>query len=405
MIRKHFINLFFYSLVLTLIGSIQNSFAQGTVIKVVAVVNGEAILSRDIDKRINEFTTALQQANNAIPNYDNLYQDALDSLVVEKLQQQRVKQLNIEVTNEEITNAINNILQSNNSTLIEFLEFRGISVAEFRQEIREEIGVQKAVYIDNRRDLQIGDEDINQILRLNFAQNNIKEYLVAHAIVPKNQETRVIELENASPSEFNNLAEQYSVSENDVILGWRTENNLPSRYMEEINNLNPGEISPAIDLPNGMHIIYLLAARPIVPGQSRIGQVKLKILTVDLEIDDDDLIDLVQVIKSGEFTFEEAALDYEGEIETIETYPENLLLVIKNNLDLRIGEIKGPFTLPESKAIVQVLEIEQVILGDEQLRERAFQIAANNNIEDLRRKWVENLRAFGTVEIVRATPN
>ncbi len=94
-------------------------------------------------------------------------QQTLDGMITEKIIAEEAQKSNISVTQEEINQRGEDILQSFGSTLSvdEFLQLQGLSRSEFDNQLKLQLTVQKIL----TKDLQISDQDIEMYIASNSA--------------------------------------------------------------------------------------------------------------------------------------------------------------------------------------------------------------------------------------------
>lgn len=94
-------------------------------------------------------------------------QQTLDGMITEKIIAEEAQKSNISVTQEEINQRGEDILQSFGSTLSvdEFLQLQGLSRSEFDNQLKLQLTVQKIL----TKDLQITDQDIEMYIASNSA--------------------------------------------------------------------------------------------------------------------------------------------------------------------------------------------------------------------------------------------
>jgi peptidyl-prolyl cis-trans isomerase C len=149
---------------------------------VVATVNGLNILESDVEAWINSEikkigTKATQLPPEFLEQYKNqLREKALETLVVEKLLDEEVKQAKIVITEEELNDRLSKIItmQQPQLTLQEYqkmMEEHGRSFEEFKKEFRKQLSYLKLVEPQWTGKINVTDEDAN-----NYYTENRKEF-------------------------------------------------------------------------------------------------------------------------------------------------------------------------------------------------------------------------------------
>ena len=375
------------------------------VARVAAVVNGEAILTTQVDKEIAATVVALRNTGQQVPAPGVLYDEVLEHLIDESLQQQRARQLAITISDEDVETAIARLLtQFPGQTLEQYLANQSIDKETLWEEIRNDLAINTAIFQDNRADLRVNSSQVDQMLRAKLAAPELTEHLVEHALLSPDQEDVAAQMSAVAGDDFAELAQEMSISAEGVTLGWRTEQELPTQFTEAIRELRPGEVSKVMVLPNGLHVIHLVASRPLIPSHSSIGTIKLQLLTLPADTSTASIEAMILAIITGEQSMEESAAALGGTVEIVEMQETELSQEIKRNLRLRVGELGGPFQYGAGKAIVHVLSLETKIDDEQELRSQASALVADDSYLEARQKWLEYLHSIGTVEIVRADP-
>lgn len=114
--------------------------------RIVAIVNGEPILASDLAAAREEYRKETVLAGRPAPVLND--RDVLQTLIEDRLTEQEAKKLNIEVSDQEVEQAIADVLHTNRITeeqLRERLAEQGISYTEYHDKIRMQIRRYKLV--------------------------------------------------------------------------------------------------------------------------------------------------------------------------------------------------------------------------------------------------------------------
>ena len=109
---------------------------------IVAVVNKDVITRRELDLRVQQIKTDLTRQRAQLPPDETLQSQLLQRLIIERLQVQEAKRLNIEVTDQVLKSALDAIAQRNNMTAAQLrsqIEGAGVVWADYNGMIRREI--------------------------------------------------------------------------------------------------------------------------------------------------------------------------------------------------------------------------------------------------------------------------
>src|ERR1700742_2335786 len=88
-----------------------------TVDTIAAVVNNGVITQRELDERIGLITRRLNQQHAPIPPADQLRQQVLNQMVLERIQLQKAREDNITVDDATVQRTLERLAQANNMTL------------------------------------------------------------------------------------------------------------------------------------------------------------------------------------------------------------------------------------------------------------------------------------------------
>ena len=110
--------------------------------RVVAVVNSEVVTLSELNERVAMAERQLRRQNTPLPDRENLQRQALERLILERVQIQSAQDLGLRVDESQLDRAVARIAEQNNLTLSAFrvtLEKDGVRFDRFREEIRNEI--------------------------------------------------------------------------------------------------------------------------------------------------------------------------------------------------------------------------------------------------------------------------
>lgn len=263
-----------------------------TVQGIAAVVNDDIVSTQELTERVR-----LARASTGLPDDPNtqrlLTQQALRTLIDEKLQAQEAQRLNITVTDAEVDTAISNIAQRNNLTteqLGSFLAERGTDMASLRAQLRSQIAWLKVIGREVRPKVVVTESQIDLANSVAQPTAGERELLLSEIVLPvytPDQEANVIadarQLVAAlrGGSEFAPLARQMSVAasaESGGDLGWIPSSSLAEDLRNALSRMSPGQISDPIRTPLGVQVLWLREVRqaagqaqaaPAPSGQSR----------------------------------------------------------------------------------------------------------------------------------------
>ena len=135
--------------------------------RVVAQVNNEVITLYELNKKIEEMTG--QKSEDIKARDEDMYfktrRDILELMINEKIAQEKVEELGIQVTQSQVDTAIENIKKTNLWTqedLLEQLKAQGISYEKYRETIKYQLERVKLINYEVKSKILIREEQLIQ---------------------------------------------------------------------------------------------------------------------------------------------------------------------------------------------------------------------------------------------------
>ncbi|PCH61009.1 MAG: molecular chaperone SurA [Gammaproteobacteria bacterium] len=247
---------------------------------IVAVVNDDIITITELGAEVQRISQELRRRNTQAPAPDILQKQVLERLVNRRIQLQTAKRANIVVDDKMLNLALTNIASESNLTLSQFRQVLvrdGVSFEQFRENIRDEITLNRFYQrqIDSR--VSITEADITAFLETQQAQGNISvEYQLGHILIAIPEDAAAEEVK-ASRKKAEDIVSRLqggadfaetAVAESDGStaldggnLGWRGANELPTLFTPIVPGMNKGDTSKVIKSTSGFHIVKLLDTR------------------------------------------------------------------------------------------------------------------------------------------------
>ncbi|MBI5493667.1 MAG: SurA N-terminal domain-containing protein [Deltaproteobacteria bacterium] len=252
--------------------------------RVVAVVNEDVILQSEVEERLlpalNTLPASLKGAERQA-RVEHLRHDALEDLVADKLLQQQIDELHLEVTTEELERAIKEVKAQN-----------GLDDTQFRQALAQQ-GMTMAVYRDNLR---------KQLLKAKIINIKVRNRVTAterdlQAGVARRMKTRKVDYkvharhaaflvpEGAPPDQVEAARQRALAFHGKVVAGAsfdalvKTESDEPSRGGGDLGFFKRGEMNRAFEdaafstppggtaapvrSPLGWHVIHVVERKSL----------------------------------------------------------------------------------------------------------------------------------------------
>lgn len=246
---------------------------------IAAIVNDEVVTLYEINReaqpviREAEKQTILDEAARS-----QIRRTALDRLVEKKLVEQKIRELNIKVSEEEIRQAIEDVKKQNNmpsqEALVAALANQGLSFDQYRAQLQEQIEKLKLVSIEVRAKIHVSETEMHEYYeanRLKFTED--ESYRARHIFFKTGEKSPADEIkrtmttalmvlaEAKSGKDFAELARNYSedpaARKDGGDLGVFKKGDMQAELESAILSMKPGEVSELVYTPVGFHIIKL----------------------------------------------------------------------------------------------------------------------------------------------------
>jgi peptidyl-prolyl cis-trans isomerase SurA len=399
--------------------------------RIVAVVNKDVITYSELNKAIDVAERELRRQGGQPPARDILERQMLERLILDKAQLQMARDSGIRVDDVQLDRAVQRVAEQNKMTLSEFrgaLERDGVSFEAFRQDLREQITLQRLREREVEDRVQVSDSEVEQLLSSGGAQQNQRvEYDVSHILIRVPEQANSDRIEPArlkaqkardeavASSDFAKVAAEYSDAPDALrggALGWRTQDRLPELFASEVLKMKPGDISPVLRSPAGFHVLKLNQRRGASVDAAPVTQTRLRhILIRPSEVVSEAearrrLLDLRERIVSGKEDFAQIARVHSedgtaargGELDWL--YPGDTVPEFERAYEaLPIGEVSQPVRTPFGFHLIQVLERRAAGNNAERARLQAKLALRERKSEEAYEEFLRQLRDQTYVEV------
>ncbi len=402
---------------------------------IAAVVNTDVITANELDERIRLVEQRMKRQNMQVPPRELLQKQMLERMIVNRAQMQLARESGIRIDDILLDRAVARIAEQNNLSVQAFrdqLEREGVSFARFREEVREEITLQRLREREVDNKLQITESEIDGFIaasagKMDGAQQelNIAQILVR---VPENASAQQIaerkkRAEQAieqlkSGADFAKVAASFSDG-GDALkggeLGWRSTSRLPQLFLDATEKLGEGEIAPLVRSPNGFHVLKLVGRRSAslvkagpanVVQQTRARHILVKVNQIVSPAEARrKLVELRERLANGAAKFEDLARLYSndgsagkgGDLGWI--YPGDTVPEFERAMNsLKPGEVSQPIESPFGFHLIEVLERKTEEVSRERQRLLARQTLREQKLEEAYEDWLRQLRDRAYVE-------
>tara|TARA_B100001079_G_C16328127_1_gene477835 strand:- start:195 stop:1046 length:852 start_codon:yes stop_codon:yes gene_type:complete len=229
-----------------------------------------------------------QLENQSIEDLQSL---GIESLTIKKIKEQEIKKNKLDNTEDEefIEYEISRVLKSLNMdkpALERVFAENQLEISDLKNHISIEIKWNRLVYGMYQNKIKIDEESVNKkVEEYSMKENSYDEYFLSEIIVPVSDSQNPNDVYQKVKSrlfseKFENVAREISISQTRDAggeVGWVNEKTIAEIVIKKIKDLNVGEITSPILIPEGIMIIKLNNKREI-KNEINKDQLKRKII-------------------------------------------------------------------------------------------------------------------------------
>ena len=402
---------------------------------IAAVVNNEVITRNDLAQRMRMVERRMRTQKIAVPPTDQLEKQLLERMISDRAQMQLAAEQGIRVDDLLLDRAVARLAEQNKLTVTQFrneIERDGTPFAMFREEIREEITLQRLREREVDNKIQITESEVDAYLSSDTGAQAQQEIDLGQILVriPENASAEQIAARRAraedvlrqlkTGADFAKTAASFSDA-NDALeggdLGWRNADRLPQLFVEATNDLKQGEVSKIVKSANGFHILKVVGRRSAAAAkasgastsvqQTHVRHILVKVnQIVTANEAKRKLTELKERLDNKGATFEELAKLFSNDLSASKggdlgwIYPGDTVPEFERAMDaLKPGEVSGPVESPFGYHLIQVLERKADDVSKERQRLIARQAIRERKLDEATQDWARQLRDRAYVEI------
>jgi peptidyl-prolyl cis-trans isomerase SurA len=400
----------------------------GDIDSIVAVVNDDVITRNELDDRVREVVRQLQKQDTPLPPTDVLEKQILERMITDMLQQQYASENGVRVDDTQLNLAITRIAQQNGfPSLAGFrakLEKDGVNYKKFREEIRSEIISTRLREREVESKIVISESEVDNYLANKARLGSVgEEFHLAHILVTVPEQASADNIQAAREraeqalsklqggADFAQVAAGVSDAKDALQggdLGWRSSDSIPPLFMNELQNMKPGQTSAVLRSPSGFHILKLVEKRssnaPVVITQTHARHILIKTSEIMPEAEAKKrIMEIKQRIEAGA-DFAEQAKRYSqdgsaqqgGDLDWLspgQTVPEFEAEMNK----LKPGQM-GVVQTQFGWHLIQVLERRNTDVSEQQKRQQARMAIGTFKSDEMFQDWLRQLRDRAFIE-------
>ncbi|MDO6527749.1 MULTISPECIES: peptidylprolyl isomerase SurA [unclassified Motilimonas] len=399
--------------------------------KVAAVVNKDVIMQSQVEALSAEVKRQYQAQQQPLPKASVLNKQVLEKLIQDSLQIQIAEQLGMKISDAQLEQTILNIAKDKNQTLPELqadLASQGVSYAEFRHSVREELLIAEVSRIQVRRRINISEQEVDNLLKMVHAQDGKElEYRIGHIMLKLNEDASAKEIEQVtnkaenvltrlkSGADFSELA--LAESQGPKALdggdwGWMNINDMPTLFAKAVEGAKAKDIIGPLKSSNGLHIIKVLETK----GQTKITSTEVNarhiLIKPSIILSDEKAKQLLdkyrKQIIAGQADFSELAKAHSEDPGSAVkggdlgwANPEMYVPAFKDEvLRLDMRELSQPFRSVHGWHLVQVMGKRSTDITEQANKQKAYQVLFNRRFSEESQNWLNEIREEAYVKIM-----
>ncbi|MET0070619.1 MAG: peptidylprolyl isomerase [Candidatus Thiodiazotropha sp.] len=397
---------------------------------IVALVNDDIIAKSELDSQTRELLAQLEQKQTNLPPMRIIQQQVLERMITKRLQLQAARRLGLSVDDATVTKAIANIAKTNRISLLqlrETLEADGINFALFREQLREDILINRLKQKEVINRIVITEQDIENFLAREVGTSRQRSAVrLLHILIatpegaaPEDvqaakEKAQSVHDQLAEGADFSELAIRHSDGRQALDggdLGWIEMSRIPSLFTGVIDEMEVESVSEPIRNASGYHLVKLAEVKggnKLIINQTHARHI---LVSTNEIVSDNEARQRLETLREriiGGDSFEALARSHsDDKASAIKggdlgwTSPGDLVSQFEEQMDaLDIGAISQPFKTPFGWHIVQPLERRQHDNTEEAMKNRARQAIQKQKSEEAIELWLRRLRDEAYVEVL-----
>ncbi len=398
---------------------------------IVAVVNEDVITRYELDEAIRLSAARLQQQGLPVPDFQTLENQVLELVITKRIQIQHAQEVGLSITEGELDETIARIAADNKLSLPEFhavLENDGIRYSKFREEIRDEMIIARLKEREVRHQVNVTEGEVDNYLQTQqtgAGTGGQDEYRLAHImiLVAEHMDSSQIQLRSeraemvaqklSEGADFSQLATEYSDAadaSNGGIIEWRPITQMGPTFAKMLESLNPGDVTPIIQSPNGFHIFKLLGRRAqedptVIIDQTHSrhilikineltseNEAKLKIQKIQAQLNNgEDFAELAKLYSEDSSASSGGDLGWLSPGDTVAEFEQTMNALLP-------GQISDPIKTQFGWHLIQVLERRSQDVSSNHRRQTARNAIQTKKSDVVIQEWLRQLRDQAYIE-------
>lgn len=399
---------------------------------IVAVVNSEPVTNNEVRARMARVAQNIAEQGGQMPPEPLLAREVLERLIVEKAQLQEAKDTGLRVDDYAVDQALGNVARQNGldrAGLLARLKAEGIPEKQFRDELRNQILLQRLRERDVDNRVRVTEADIDRYLaeqrRGGGEQASGTAVNLGHILVAVREDASPAEVAEReararqaaeaarTQADFQAVVKEFSDApdgQGGGAMGMRPLSGYPELFGKAVGSTAVGGIVGPIRSGAGFHVLKVLeksqAGVPAVVTQNHARHILLRIGDQMTEGEAAKrLADYKRRVDSGQASFESLAREFSQDGSARNggdlgwASPGQFVPEFEQALNrLQPGQVSDPLISRFGVHLIQLIERRQAALTPREQRDMVRNVVRERKLETDYQTWLQELRGRAYVE-------
>ncbi|TNE41097.1 MAG: hypothetical protein EP347_02665 [Alphaproteobacteria bacterium] len=390
---------------------------------IAAVVNDEVISNYDVQQRVNLviFSSGVKAEG---ADLERIRNQVRRTLIDETLKIQEARELDVEISSQEVDDAIQAMAADNNMTvdqIIKLLNDNNTNVTTLRRQIAADIAWETIVRGMFASRVSVTEEEVDTVYQQTLESSNEAQYMLSEIVLQIESPDKDAQVQTAANdlyeqlsrgAQFANLARQFSQSASSSQggeIGWIQRGQLAPELDAVLPDLRIGEVTKPIRTINAYYILALRNKKDAGAGDVMNAKVTLRRLVVPVDLNSAQeeiaaaanyIYSLTQKVRSCEGL---SAL--KSDLPTAQLAPNQEIVISQLPdtfkgavLQLKVGEVSPPMLSQQGFQVIALCAKEDAVAelpSREEIEGRLF----NQQLSMLARRHMRDLRNDAIIDI------
>ena len=236
--------------------------------RIAIIVDDGIIMQSQVEKQTNTILENYKAQNIEPPQIEILRNEVIEKLIIDELQLQMAERAGIKISDSELNDTFIRIAGNNNMSLEEFINFlksQGTSYEDLREDIRNQMLIQRVQQGRVASEIEITDKEFEGFLETNESLESLQpEIQLGQILVKSIEDAEKISQKIKSGEDFQQLAKEFSESasaQNGGILEWKRPSEMANLFASAIDGKDKNWVSEPLKSGACYHIIKLIDKR------------------------------------------------------------------------------------------------------------------------------------------------